>query len=41
MNDSLEFITPDLEDIPEDTEAEPRDAGVEHEVSEEEVEANS
>lgn len=36
-----DYITPDLDDIPEDDNAEPEDADVGHEASEEEVEENS
>lgn len=31
------LVTPDLEGIPEDDAAEPEDAGIEHDASEEEV----
>lgn len=37
---NAEFLTtPDLEGIPEDDSAEPEDAGVDHDATEEEVEA--
>lgn len=38
MDEQLALITPDLNDIPMDDKAEPRTAGVEHNVSEEEIE---
>lgn len=42
MNDKdLELITPNLSEVPEDTKAEPKNANVEHVVSEDDIEAQA
>lgn len=42
MSDThLELLIPDLTDVPEDDKSDPRNAGVAHNVSEEEIEAQA
>ena len=39
MDDDLDLITPDLDGVPVDDDAEPDDAGIEHTATPEEVDA--